>query len=167
MAQGWIEDEARSNKVILRVLAGVGRPIASTQLVKLVYLVDYTHFQHYGETLTGFEYDWDNFGPNAKGHAIISEANALAADGEQVVGTSEPNIYGGQTNRFRFTPAAQPPQLSNVGEMIVDDIIAQYGRLSVRAITRVSKQTAPFESAKQFSSLHMDFPHSSRKGRGG
>ena len=143
-------------EVIVRILAGVGRPIESTKLVKLVYLVDYTHYQHYGETLTGLKYDWDQFGPNAEGHAIIVNANELASTGERVKGNSTPNIYRAQTNTFRFVPSEKWPQLSDVGEMIVDDIIAQYGHTSVSEITRRSKETVPFENAVQFSQLQME-----------
>ena len=143
-------------EVILRILAGVGRPIASTKLVKLVYLVDYTHYQHYGETLTGLEYDWDNFGPNAKGHSIVACATELASTGERVKGNSQPNIYGGMTSLFRYVPSEKQPQLGDVGEMIVDDIIAQYGHTSVSEITRRSKETAPFENAVQYSHLQME-----------
>ena len=143
-------------EVIVRILAGVGRPIASTKLVKLVYLVDYTHYQHYGETLTGLKYDWDQFGPNAEAHAIVANTNELAKTGERVKGNSTPNVYGGQTNTFRFVSSEEWPQLSDVGEMIVDDIIAQYGHTSVREITRRSKKTAPFENAVQYSQLQME-----------
>jgi uncharacterized phage-associated protein len=146
----------RQNDVILRVLAGVGRPIASTQLVKLVYLVDYTYHQHYGETLSGFEYEWDHFGPNALGHGIIKHAEHLAESECQIKRTEEPNIYGGQTNKFRFMPSSECPNLGIEGEMVINDILAQYGRLSVRSVTKVSKQTAPFEHIPQYSSIQME-----------
>ena len=64
-------------QLILRVLEEAGKQM-SAALVKLVYLVDYVHYQHYGETVTGFHYCWDHYGPNAVGHGIVREANELA-----------------------------------------------------------------------------------------
>ena len=147
----------RQSDVILRVLAGVGRPIASTQLVKLVYLVDYTYHQHYGETLSGFEYEWDHFGPNAVGHGIIKHAAYLAENGDRVIRKEVPNFYrSGQTNKFGFAPTSECPNLGIEGEMVVNDILAQYGRLSVTAVTKVAKQTAPFAHMSQYSAIQME-----------
>ena len=64
--------------VILSVLAKVGGGVPATKLVKLVYLVDYMHYQHFGETVTGLEYQWDHYGPNAVQHGIVSAAEGLA-----------------------------------------------------------------------------------------
>ena len=155
MATADADGLGRPDQVILRVLAGVGRPTASTKLVKLVYLVDYTYYQHYGTTLTGLQYQWDHFGPNAEGHAIIGHADDLACS-DLVDKTVWPNYYGSTTVGYRFIASAESPSLNSAGEMIVDDIIAQYGGLSVQAITRASKRTAPFDKATQYSPLHME-----------
>ena len=151
-----VADNQPQSDVILRVLAGVGRPIASTQLVKLVYLVDYTYYQHYGKTLSGFEYEWDHFGPNAVGHGIIKHAEHLAENGGQVIRTEEPNFYAGRTNKFRFAPESERPNLGIEGEMVINDIVAQYGRLSVTAVTKVAKQTTPFAHMSQYSAIQME-----------
>ena len=64
----------------------------TTKLVKLVYLIDYSYFEHYGETLTGFQYMWDHHGPNALSHAIKAEAELLAERGMVRI-LHKPNIY--------------------------------------------------------------------------
>lgn len=143
------------DRVILRILDHVGRPTASTKLVKLVYLVDYIHFQHFGNTLTGLKYHWDHFGPNALGHGIVSSADSLVDD-TLVEKKTMPNIYGGQTVQYRVSPSVETPQLDEVGEMVIHDVIAQYGWHSVTAITKASKKTAPFDSAVQFEPLGME-----------
>jgi hypothetical protein len=144
-----------ADKVILRVLTGVGEDVPSTKLVKLVYLVDYTHYQHYGRTLTGFEYVWDHYGPNALDHAIIDKANELVERGlaERV---GKPNMYGGETITFKMSPSTEVAELPGEAEMIVQDILSQYGMLSVKNITRLAKRTAPFRDASQYSLLQME-----------
>ena len=143
------------DQVILRVLERVGRPTASTKLVKLVYLVDYTYFQHFGETLSGLKYQWDHFGPKALGHGIISRADALVED-SAVLRTTNSNIYGSQTHLYRLSPSCAAPAMDDAGEMVISDIIAQYGWHSVSSITRESKRTAPFQKAVQYDELHME-----------
>lgn len=143
--------------VILRLLSGLGVPVPATKLVKLVYLVDYVYFQHYGRTLTGFQYQWDHYGPNAVGHAIIGEAERLAV-ADRVKVTLHPNIYGGTTENFALRSGTPAPSLPTEAEMVVEDVLAQYGKLSVPAITSLSKRTAPFKNAAQYALLSMDQP---------
>ncbi|MBM3941590.1 MAG: DUF4065 domain-containing protein [SAR202 cluster bacterium] len=141
--------------VIIRVLAGVRGAVPSTKLVKLVYLVDYLHFQHFGRTVTGLQYQWDHFGPNALGHAIISEAEKLAQR-DLVKIISQPNIHGGVTISFAQRTGVEGISLSPEAEMVIEDVIHEYGALSVRAITARSKQTAPFKNAAQYRVLSME-----------
>ena len=57
---------------------------------------------------------------------------------------------------YRLADTVSPPRLSDAGEMIIDDIVAQYGNLSVQGITKASKETAPFENAVQYDLLQME-----------
>ena len=144
-----------ASQVVLRVLELVGNLTPSTKIVKLVYLVDYTYFRHYGETLSGLEYQWDHYGPNALDHAIIGQADSLVSEGllERKSGLSS---HGGPMYLYRFAQAETPSRLSEAGDLVISDIVAQYGSLSVDAITRVSKETAPFANANQYEPLHME-----------
>ena len=71
--------------VVLNVLGNVGGRVPATKLVKLVYLTDYIHFQHFGETITGLTYQWDHYGPNAIGHAIVTSAEKFGDRGGSYV----------------------------------------------------------------------------------
>jgi uncharacterized phage-associated protein len=146
----------KASEAILRILAKSGEPVPSTKLVKLTYLVDYLHYQHYGRTLTGFEYTWDHFGPNAVGLAIIGEAEALVM-AEQAVIYCVPNIHGGQTNYFKAAPNLDIEPLSDRVEMLIDDIIQQYGGLSIEDVTEITKRTEPFRNASRYSILSMKY----------
>ena len=141
--------------VILNVLQGVKGAVPVTKLAKLVYLADYVHFQHYGSTITGFQYQWDRYGPNAVGHAIVSEAEELALKGWVLYWERE-NSYGGTTKNFQLTAGDDIPSLSPEVRMVVDDVLHRYGSLSVQAITAESKETASFRQASQYDLLEME-----------
>lgn len=144
-----------ADKVITRILAVYGQQVHSTKLVKLVYLVDYLHYQHFGRTLTTFEYMWDHFGPNAVGHGIVERASELARTGILQL-AQHPNIYGGTSALFKIAPRTPPLELAPEAEMIVYDVLQQYGRLSVTEIAAATKRTAPFKKAGQYSVLKME-----------
>ena len=143
-----------AEQVILAVLAKMNRRVPATKLVKLVYLTDYIYFQHFGRTMTGLRYQWDHYGPNAVGHAIIQTAEGQAREGRLEYQRQE-NPFGGITKYF-LTCSGQDLGLDNVQEMILDDVIQRYGSLSVEEITRESKKTKPFRQAAQFDLLEME-----------
>ena len=144
-----------AQKVIMHILSKLGRQVNITRLVKLVYLTDYVHFQHFGRTLTGLEYMWDNHGPNAIGHGIKVEANELSNKG-RLQCTHNPNIYGGETIEYKIAPNVNLSPISPEGELIIGDIVRQYGKLSTAVITAASKRTAPFKNAVKYQSLRME-----------
>ena len=143
-----------ASQVVLRVLEQVGHPIASTKLAQLVYLVDCAYYQHYGETLSGLTYRWGHYGPNALDHGIIGYADDLTKD-KLLERETRVNSYGEPAHLYRCAEAASSGRLSDAGEMIIGDIAAQYGMLSVDEITKLSKETAPFENAKRNGQLPM------------
>jgi uncharacterized phage-associated protein len=144
-----------ADKLILNVLSEMNRPVNSTKLVKLVYLVDYLHAQYFGNTVTGFQYMWDHFGPNAVGHAIIVTANQLSHGG---LATCLPsmNMFGGVTADFTMGQDTERPTLPPQIHALVDDVVRHYGHLSLDDITAVTKETEPFRAATQFGLLSMN-----------
>ena len=143
-----------SQKVILSVLDKIGKPVNSTRLVKLIYFTDYLYFQFHGKTLTGFKYMWDHHGPNAVGNAILGETAKLSRK-LTVHCTQYPNIHGNTTSLYRILPKKAVPSLSPEAEMIIEDVVRQYGKLNTNQITEASKRTEPFRTAKQYDLLHM------------
>jgi hypothetical protein len=127
----------------------------TTKLVKLVYLVDYSYFEHYGETLTGFQYMWDHHGPNALSHAIKAEAELLAERGMVRI-LHKPNIYDGVTTEFSMTGGTEVGCLDIGAEMVVSDVLRLYGHYSVSKITAYTKKTRPFKNARQYDRLSFD-----------
>ncbi len=143
--------------VIRAVLHRVGhRPLYRTGLVKLVYLVDYTFFRMYGRTLTGLTYMWDQYGPNAIGNAVLSEADLLVNKG-LVILTEEPNIYGSLSYLYRLDVGGERelPALTAEATAVIDDVVGKYGRLPLQRLVAASKATEPFKAARQYQVLEM------------
>ena len=141
------------DRLILRLTQDVyrasGRPLHRTQLVKLVYLVDYFYSQQTGQTLTGAKYKWDRHGPNVQGNQVVIRADILCKEGKlNIERTKTP----GGTPRYLYEPMASiyvPPFEDKLAEAVVATIVQRYARLDWNAITSVAKGTLPFKTAKQ------------------
>ena len=79
----WCEmkDLNRRESVVLGLLHAYGKEILRTKLVKMTYLLDNLHFEQVGKTMTGYDYHWDYYGPNAVGNAIIDTLSKLRTKG--------------------------------------------------------------------------------------
>ena len=144
--------------VILKVLAKAQtskQKVLKTKLVKLVYLVDYLYFQSYGETATGFHYQWDHHGPNAIGNAIVDTANGLARK-HKIRSLIGENPQGLETITYVIEPSVGVPEAPATLEVIVDDVMRKYGHMTVAQVTKASKETAPFKTARQYQVLVME-----------
>ena len=146
----------RVDAMIVTVLQALGSPVHRTKLVKLIYLIDELFYQHFGRTMSGLAYMWDDFGPNTIGNAVVKEADRLALKG---IVHMDPRLnYYGETSylysleRGRTGLAAK---LSEADRYVVRDVVAHYGKYGVRDIVRISKQTEPFKNARQYSVLKM------------
>lgn len=145
-------------RVIAYLLARLGGRVHSTKLVKMVYFVDYVYVQNFGQTATGFKYQWDHYGPNAVGHAIIADAHKLA-DLELIHEFAQENIYGGLAVLFKSTELEGMPPLDPTKVAVIEDVIAQFGSMGIREITAASKRTAPFKNARQYDLLDLEQTH--------
>ncbi len=143
--------------VILAFSQELGRPVHKTKLVKLVYLLDNLFCEHVGRTLTGLEYMWDNYGPNAMSNAIVKEADGLV-NRALLHGRDSTSVYGSESRTYQafpLTPATEELPLDFTEREFVGKIVKQYGALGVSAIVAESKRTAPFKKATQYQRLEM------------
>jgi hypothetical protein len=114
-----------------------------TKLVKLVYLVDERYFRLYGRTLTGLAYEYDDYGPNAVDNLIVKVGDLL--DNHELSINRARALFGGPKFEYQVGPAPRfEPILDESAAEVVDQIIGQYGRLSLTGIIAASKATAPF-----------------------
>lgn len=143
--------------VIMAVLQALGSPVHRTKLVKLVYLIDELFYQHFGRTMSGLEYMWDDFGPNAIGNAIVKEADRLALKGIVHI-EPHPNYYGETSYLYSLERVEEDlaEKLTEADRYVIHDVVAHYSKSDVREIVKISKQTEPFKNAKQYSVLKMN-----------
>jgi hypothetical protein len=139
--------------VILRVLQEAqqrgGRPVYRTALVKLVYLVDYIYAQHTGRTLTGFDYVWDDYGPNALGNKIVKRADKLHSARGVINIDKGLTPSGNPKYQYRLKTEDRQVELDDeLGDRIIKDVIMAYGNLNWAAIVRAAKATPPVMQAK-------------------
>jgi hypothetical protein len=142
-------------RVILRVLQEArrvpGRPITRTELVKLVYMVDYLYAQHMsGQTLSGLDYWWDNHGPNAIGNAIVKRADWMELEHGSIRSWEGVTPFG--NSKFLYEAGEDMPVEpidEGLAEAIIVEVLANYGHLGWKRLTAVAKQTRPVREREQ------------------
>lgn len=148
----------RTQQLVLRVLQELGRAAYTTQLVKLVYFVDYIHYAHRKRTYTGLRYMWDQYGPNAVSNQIVREAEALAKKGDVVLEPME-TIYGGIGCLYRPAKDAPSPAFDALTEAIIKDVVGKHRRRTAKQIADASKRTLPFVKAHPGDVLKLNQPN--------
>jgi uncharacterized phage-associated protein len=144
------------DSTIVAVLRELGRPVHRTKLVKLIYLIDELYYRHFGDTMTGLNYMWDDFGPNAIGNAIVKKADRLALKGIVHI-DPRPNVYGETSYLYSLEKGKEKlaEKLSEAEQYVIRDVVAQYRNYGVRDIVKISKQTESFKNAEQYSLIKM------------
>lgn len=138
---------------ILLVLDEMGDPVHRTKLVKLVYLAENMFYEHFGRTITGLTYMWDDHGPNAISNAVVKEAEKLVQQDLACMKTGT-SIYG--TENYLYSLG---PKKSNMAERLLDpmerqvilDTVKRYRNYSITQIIAASKRTTPFKKSTSVS----------------
>lgn len=128
-----------------------------TKLVKLVYLADNRFYEFTGRTITGNQYRWDHYGPNAEGNTIVEAAEYLANEGE-ISGSAKSSRHGTVVYPYRIKDRDKVwgkvvSGLDDGEIQILRDIVRQYGHLDQDRIVSASKGTKPFANAQQYDRL--------------
>jgi len=133
------------------------RRLYRTALVKLVYLVDYIYAQHSGgRTLTGLDYIWDSYGPNASHNEIVQHADTLEKPRHDIKIERIVTPAGNPTYLYEVNEGARDEPLDDaLGQAIISDVVAAYGGLNWAQLVRVAKGTRPFHDAKQGQLLNL------------
>ena len=153
-------DIPKTRAAIQGILALAGRKTGRTELVKLIYLADNSFYESTGRTITGNAYMWDHYGPNAVSQAIASEADNLASFGKVRMAAS-PSIYGGRAFYYWVDDSdgtwGTIEYSLDTGEcQILIDVAKRFGKLSLGALVRRSKETRPFSNARQYDLLTLE-----------
>lgn len=141
---------------ILTVLGEIKEPIHRTKLVKLIYMADNLYYEHFGKTITGFAYMWDDHGPNAVSNAVVKETDRLL-DADFVCMKEGTSMYGSPNYLYSLghKKAEIGGLLSPLEVEVLRDTVARYGGYSVSSIVSASKKTKPFKDAQQYHVLKM------------
>lgn len=135
------------NELLMYLVGRLGK-MPRSKLVKLVYLVDERWFQLRGKTLTGLDYAFDHYGPNAEGNAIVKAGDRLA--GHELSIRPQPSARGAEWYAYSLGPEPRfTPALGTDVQEIVEEVIGRYGRMTVDQIVAASKETRPFRFRPQ------------------
>ncbi len=142
--------------VIINVLNSIDRPLYRTEIVKFTYMIDEMYYRHFGNTITGMSYKWDNFGPNSVDDGIVKAADDLVNLGI-IHMSSEPNQYGGISYLYKLEKIDNDllSSLSDGERYVIRDITCHYNKSTLTELISASKQTASFEGVKQFDVIEM------------
>ena len=140
---------SRPAAVLAGILCALKHGEYRTKIVKLTYLLDEANFRLRGETMTGFEYVWDNYGPNAEGNAIVAEMDKMTDQGVLTMHTH--SIMGNAAYRYEINPKypVRGLPLSKDDWVSICEVIHKYGRLNRERIVAKSKNTRPMCNAQQ------------------
>lgn len=148
-----MKDLNRREAIVLGLLHAYGKKILRTKLVKMTYLLDNLHFEQMGSTMTGYDYHWDYYGPNAVGNAIVDTLSKLGTKGF-VNGTQQQTPFENFANYYRVVdvdPVAMP--LSDTDWLYIHGIVKRYGPMSSQKVVAESKKTLPMQGVNQFDIL--------------
>lgn len=119
----------------------------------MTYLLDNLHFEQVGHTMTGFDYHWDYYGPNAVGNAIVDTLTKLGTKGF-VCDTQKLTPFENFANYYRVIdvdPEELP--LSDTDWLYIHGIVKRYGPIRRQQVVAESKKTLPMQGVNQFDIL--------------
>ena len=139
----------KAEAIILGLLWAIDKPVVRTKLVKMIYLLDNSRYEQLEHTMTGFQYHWDRFGPNAVGNAITHTLADLGGKGV-VCMTQKMTPYENFAYSYRAIEVeAQKLPLADSDWVSIRGIVNQYGSMRREQVVSESKKTLPVQSAKQ------------------
>ena len=143
----------RSEAVLAGLLHALGKGVYQTKLVKLTYLLDEANYRLRGQTMTGFEYVRDNYGPNAEDNWIVRQLDELTGAG--LIRMRQVRTTQGPAYLYKIDPCCDPSSLplssDDWGE--IHATVHKYGNLNTKQVVRVSKDTAPMCGAQRYGAL--------------
>ena len=143
----------RREAIVLGLLHAYGKEILRTKLVKMTYLLDNLYFEQVGHTMTGYDYHWDYYGPNAVGNAIVDTLTKLGTKGF-VCDTQRLTPFENFANYYRVLevdPEELP--LSDSDWLYIHGIVKRYGPMPRQQVVAESKKTLPMQGVSQFDIL--------------
>ena len=152
-----ITNESEPEAVLQGLLYALSNSVDRTKLVKLTYLLDETNYRLRGRTMTGFDYEWSHYGPNAVGNAIVSTLAGLVEAG--TITMENATAPKGTAYRYQIAPSFDPTKLSLSADEWAEirSVNCRYGKMNRDKIVQESKATAPMQKVGcQYDSLKFE-----------
>ncbi len=148
-----MKDLNRRESVVLGLLHAYGKEILRTKLVKMTYLLDNLHFEQVGKTMTGYDYHWDYYGPNAVGNAIVDTLSKLRTKG-LVSDTQKLTSFETFANYYRVMDVdPEELELNDSDWLYIHGIVKRYGPMTRQRVVAESKKALPMQGVNQFDIL--------------
>lgn len=133
---------AELEDIILYLVYHAPKSLTKTSLIKLSYLVDYRHWQLYGEQLTDCVWECDQLGP--VDYYILDVARGLNAAGKLIM-QEGPTGYGDPMTQYLPKPGFDPViKLGSRAQTLLAEILDRFGKKSARKLVNICHLTEPF-----------------------
>jgi len=139
--------------VIKKVTHLTGRAPTKTQLMKLLYLIDYTHYERYEQTLSGAQYMRYLYGPYSMDieRALMEMEQTGDVHVEMGISYYEGNVY------YRYYPTSGTLRLADAlikrlheeRLELVNDVLERYAALSLDKLLDIVYETPPMRRARK------------------
>lgn len=151
-----MDDLTHEEATILGLLGQFKGPVLRTKFVKLVYLLDQTRYQTTGTQSTSFTYQWDHYGPNALGNAIVDTLDRLV-ERRAVVMTQRLTPYENYAYYYQADRRIDIDSLPLTTDdwVFIKSTFDRFGRMRREQIVSASKNTEPVKKAEQYEALQL------------
>ena len=142
------QNKAKLEALILYILSKYNNSkLTETKLQKLLYFSDFGHYQENGDSITGYKYRKNIFGPTIMDlPAILKELE----DKGYIKTIIEPNYYGTPQKRFCITKIEDnlEKKFESSELLIIDRENQNYINLAPREISNISHADFPYKATK-------------------
>lgn len=146
-------DKAKLQNLILYILQRYNNQhLTETKLQKLLYFCDFAHFEENGESITGFDYIKNNFGPT------IVDLPKILKEMEKrgmIKVISGKNYYGFPKKNFSMLASDINPEKNFSKEELytINEVNEAYEKLTPSEISRLSHTDMPFLATEDFGQI--------------
>jgi transcriptional regulator with XRE-family HTH domain len=144
-----VEEPEKLRQVLLYVLDKVGaKPnVGETVLYKLLYFIDFDHYQKFGKSITGLTYIHNHYGPTPKAQTFSGVVEAMAEEGE--IDIVETRYFNHLQKKYLPTIKASLDKLSAQELQHIDETLARLADKSAAELTELSHLDTPWIATQE------------------
>jgi transcriptional regulator with XRE-family HTH domain len=141
-------------QVLLYVLEKTaGKPnVGMTTLYKLLYFIDFDHYERYEEQLMGLTYIKNHYGPSPREFLKVVEEMKKGGELEEVKST----YFRYEQKKFLPHRSADLSKLNAQEIAMVDSVLARYSDMTASQLSELSHQDTPWIAADEGENLEYE-----------